>query len=354
MSNSKADLMKTTALTCAALAGLWLAACSAPDAPPQAAPEAAPETSAGQGADPAPVVSQDAPRAAAALPEPLIASVAPEGQIIPDVLRCLRDQGAAYISAHRGGWEPGYPENALETIAHTLARGPMIVEMDLRRTADGVIIVLHDDTLERTTTGEGAVSAMSFADLADVRLVDQAGAVTDFAIPTLADVLDWARGRAFVQLDVKSTVPVEEVVAAVVEADAIAYAAVIVYTADDAIRAAQADPRVAISVEIQDQDRLDTLMAAGVAPERLMAWTGVHRAPVPDIWDVLHEADIPVAFGALWYIDADVRESGDASIYRDIAEGGVVVIATDIHWTAYDALMERQDTLGAFRACMAR
>lgn len=310
MSNSKADLMKTIALTCAALAGLWLAACSAPDAAPQAAPEPAPETSAGEGADLAPAASSDAQAPAGALPEPLIASVAPEGQIIPDVLRCLRDQGAAYISAHRGGWEPGYPENALETFANTLARGPMILEMDLRRTADGVIIILHDETLERTSTGEGAVSDMNFADLADVRLVDQAGAVTDFAIPTLTDVLDWARGRAFVQLDVKSTVPVEEVVAAVVEADAISYAAVIVYTAEDAIRAAQADPRVAISVEIQDQDRLDALMAAGVAPERLMAWTGVHRAPVAEIWDMLHAADIPVAFGALWYIGGMCARAG--------------------------------------------
>ena len=82
-----------------------------------------------------------------------------------------------------------------------------------------------------------------------------------------------------------------------------------------------------------------------------MAWTGVHAAPVPDTWDMLHAIDIPAAFGALWYIDNEVRESGDASIYRDIADGGVVVIATDIHWTAYDALTERQDTLGAFRRC---
>ncbi|WBQ11942.1 glycerophosphodiester phosphodiesterase family protein [Hyphomonadaceae bacterium BL14] len=329
--------MKTILQASAAFSCLWLAACSAPEGAPGMAP-APPAT---------------AQPARAALPEPLIPAVTPDGQIIPDVLRCLHSQGAALISAHRGGWGPGYPENAIETAAYTLSRGPMILEIDVRRTADGVIIALHDDTLERTTNGAGAVSEMDFADLADVRLVDQDGAVTDFAIPALEEVLDWARGRAFVQLDVKSSVPVEEVAAAVVEADAIGYAAVIVYSAEEAIRAAGVDPRVAISVEVQDQDRLDTLMAAGVAPERLMAWTGVHRAPVPDIWDMLHAADIPVAFGALWYIDADVRESGDVSIYRDIADGGVVVIATDIHWTAYEALSERQDTLAAFRACTA-
>ncbi len=320
----------------AALAGVWLAACSQPDATtPGPAPGG--ETAASNGA----------------LPEPLVPAVAPDGQIVPDVLRCLREEGVAMISAHRGGIEPGYPENAIETFANTLARGPMILEIDLRRTADGVIIAMHDDTLERTTTGEGAVEDMTFAELADLRLVDQTGAVTEFSIPALSEILDWARGRAFVQLDVKTSVPIDDVVTVVAEADAIAYAAVVAYTAEDAILAAETDPRVAISVEIQDQDRLDTLLAAGVGPERLMAWTGVHRAPIPDVWDMLHEADIPVAFGALWYIDAEVRESGDASIYRYIADGGVVVIATDIHWTAYDALTGRQDTLGAFRDCIA-
>lgn len=346
--------MKTTLMASAAFTCLWLAACSAPQDAPQAPPPSEPGAASPGAAASAPdVPSSPEQSVSAALPEPLIPAVAPEGQIIPDVLRCLHDQGAALISAHRGGWGPGYPENAIETAAHTLSRGPMILEIDVRQTADGVIIALHDDTLERTTTGEGVVSEMNFADLADVRLVDEDGAVTGFAIPALEEVLDWARGRAFVQLDVKSTVPVEEVAAAVVAADAMGYAAVIVYTGEEAIRAAGVDPRVAISVEIQDRERLDALMAAGVAPQRLMAWTGVHRAPVPDIWDMLHAADIPVAFGALWYIDADVRASGDASIYREIADGGVAVIATDIHWTAYEALSERQDTIAAFRACTA-
>lgn len=319
------------------LASLWLAGCTSLAAP-------SPGLTA---------IGEAREKATAALPEPLVSAMPPEGQTIPDVLRCLRGQNATIVSAHRGGWGPGYPENAIETFAHTLARGPMILEVDIRRTADGVIIALHDDTLERTTTGEGAVSAMQFAELVNVRLIDEAGTVTDFGIPTLADVLVWARGRAFVQLDVKATVPIEEVVAAVVKADAISYAAVIVYSAEHAIRAAQTDPRVAISVEIQDKNRLDTLIAAGIQPRRLMAWTGVHRAPIPEVWDLLHAADIPVAFGALWYIDADVRESGDASIYREIADGRVVVIATDIHWTAYDALRERQDTVAAFQHCTA-
>ena len=287
------------------------------------------------------------------LPEPLVAADVPVGKIVPDVLRCLRDRNTTLVSAHRGGWGPGYPENAIETLAHTLSRGPLIIEIDIRRTADGVLVVLHDDTLERTTTGTGAVSELMMEEISNLQLVDTEGTVTDFRIPLLSEVLEWARGRALLQLDVKSSVPVEEVVAAVAEHDAIGYSAVVSYTLEDALRAAAANPRVALSIEITDRERLEALIAAGVAPGRIMAWSGVHPAPVPDIWAMLREADIPVAFGALWYIDTAVLETGDASIYSEIADGGVAVIATDLHWTAYDGLATRQDTLAAYRACLS-
>lgn len=287
------------------------------------------------------------------LPEPLVPAVVTEGQRTTDVLRCLRDRDATIISAHRAGVEPGFPENAIESAANTLAQGPLILELDLRRTADGVIVLMHDETLDRTTTGTGDISEMSFADLAAFQLVDNEGEVTPYRIPSLSEVLNWARGRALVQLDVKRTVPVEEVVAAIVENDAVAYSAVITYTLEDALRAAAADENVVISIEITDQERLDALLEAGVDRSRLMAWTGVHREPVPEIWDLVTAADIPVAFGALWYIDRDVLESGDTSIYREIADGGVTVIASDLHWTVYGALEERQDSVAAFRACTA-
>ncbi|KPP81545.1 MAG: glycerophosphoryl diester phosphodiesterase [Oceanicaulis sp. HLUCCA04] len=296
----------------------------------------------------------EAVQAETSLPEPLVPAMVAEGQRTTDVLRCLRDRDATIVSAHRGGVEPGFPENAIESAANTLAQGPLILELDLRRTADGVIVLMHDETLDRTTTGTGDISQMSFADLAQFQLVDNEGEVTPYRIPSLSEVLNWARGRALVQLDVKRTVPVEEVVASIVENDAVAYSAVITYTLEDALRAAAADENVIISIEITDQERLDALQAAGVDRSRLMAWTGVHREPVPEIWDLVAAADIPVAFGALWYIDSAVLESGDTSIYREIADGGVTVIASDLHWTAYEALEERQDTVAAFQACTAR
>ncbi|MCC5982504.1 MAG: glycerophosphodiester phosphodiesterase family protein [Oceanicaulis sp.] len=293
------------------------------------------------------------PAASSVLPEPLLPAIAPEGQRIPDVLRCLMDRGVTLISAHRGGVEPGFPEHAVETFANTLAGGPMLLEMDVRRTADGVLVMMHDESLERTTTGTGNISDLTFAELSGLQLVDNEGEVTPYRIPSLSEVLNWARGRAFVQLDLKRTVDVEELVGAIRANDAVSYSMVITYTLEDALRAAESDEDVVISIQIRDQERLDALMEAGVDPARLIGWSGVHREPEPEVWNRLIEAGIPPIAGTLWHIDGEVEASGDASVFQTFAEGGVAAIATDLHWTAYRALEERQDTVGAFRACTA-
>ncbi|WP_439633082.1 glycerophosphodiester phosphodiesterase family protein [Glycocaulis sp.] len=291
--------------------------------------------------------------APATLPEPLVAAVAPEGQFIPDVLRCLMEREVTLVSAHRGGVEPGYPEHAIETFANTLSGGPMLLEMDVRRTADGVLVMMHDESLDRTTNGTGNISELTFAELSAFQLVDNEGELTPYRIPSLSEVLSWARGRAFVQLDLKRTVPVEELVEAILANDALSYAMVITYEAEDALRAAAVSDDVVISIQLTDPERLGALTAAGVDPARLIGWAGVQRELDPSVWAHLLEAGIPPVAGTLWHIDSAVLESGDTSIYAGFADAGVAMIATDLHWTAYEALEERQDTVAAFRACTA-
>lgn len=73
--------------------------------------------------------------------------------------------GAPYVIAHRGG--AGLrPENTTVAFSHAHAIGADVLEMDVRLSADGVPVVIHDDTVDRTTDGEGAVATMSAAELA--------------------------------------------------------------------------------------------------------------------------------------------------------------------------------------------
>lgn len=93
------------------------------------------------------------------------------------------------FAAHRGGallW----PENSMLAYRNALALGADFLETDVHLTADGHLVVLHDPTLDRTTTGRGPVRALSLADLADARLKAADGAVTGERIPTLAELLD--------------------------------------------------------------------------------------------------------------------------------------------------------------------
>ena len=110
---------------------------------------------------------------------------------------------AIRIAAHRGGallW----PENGLTAFRNALALGADLLEVDVHLTADGEVVVIHDATLERTTTATGPVVAVQLADLASARLRERDGTVTTDGVPTLAQVLDLVQpARADLLLEIK-------------------------------------------------------------------------------------------------------------------------------------------------------
>lgn len=110
---------------------------------------------------------------------------------------------APRIAAHRGGAHL-WPENSLLAFRNALALGADLLELDVHLSADGEVIVLHDPTLARTTTGRGAVRDLRLADLAPLRLLARDGSVTEEPVPTLAQLLDLLRpARAELLLEIK-------------------------------------------------------------------------------------------------------------------------------------------------------
>ena len=77
---------------------------------------------------------------------------------LPEFFDCVRETGGLLIASHRAGPAPGYPENALETLQYATSQGMLIHEIDVAESRDGVLFLLHDRTLGRTTTGDGAVA----------------------------------------------------------------------------------------------------------------------------------------------------------------------------------------------------
>ena len=112
------------------------------------------------------------------------------------------------VVAHRAGWkEKGQvvrAENSKAAIDNAVAIGVEMVELDVRRSKDGVLVVMHDETLNRTTTCRGPVSSLTLAALRACRLiVEGTGIVTDETVPTLSDMLAHSRGRILVNIDNK-------------------------------------------------------------------------------------------------------------------------------------------------------
>src|SRR5918996_4257412 len=128
---------------------------------------------------------------------------------------CLRETGRTIVAAHRGGPGPGFPENAISTLENTLRQGPAVLEIDIARTRDGVLVLMRDETVDRTTTGTGRVSNLTLSQLQALRLKDRDGLALDVGVPTLREVLDWAAGRTVLELDVNNGVPFAEVIAEV-------------------------------------------------------------------------------------------------------------------------------------------
>jgi glycerophosphoryl diester phosphodiesterase len=110
------------------------------------------------------------------------------------------------VIAHRGD-SAHRPENTLASFAGALEVGATVVELDVQLTTDGHVIVLHDPTLDRTTTGRGDVRGLT---LAEVRAVS-AGYPERFGtayagerVPTLAEALGLLRGRARALVEIKA------------------------------------------------------------------------------------------------------------------------------------------------------
>lgn len=119
----------------------------------------------------------------------------------------LLNPKAVIVVAHRGCWSDQIPENSALAIENCQRLGVDMVEIDTRVTRDGVAVVFHDRSLERTTNGSGGISELTWDDLRSLRLRKGKGgfdqALTNESIPRLADVLSDSKGDILFNIDVK-------------------------------------------------------------------------------------------------------------------------------------------------------
>jgi glycerophosphoryl diester phosphodiesterase len=153
------------------------------------------------------------------------------------------------VIAHRGVAAEA-PENTLPAIAKAIELGCAMAEIDVRYAADGELVLVHDETLDRTTDGSGRVGAKTLAELRRLDAGASAGAAfRGTRIPTLEEAVKLARGRIQLYLDLKERDP-RPVVAAVekLEARSIVFYRPYTYTALQQILAASPSSRVLVDL----------------------------------------------------------------------------------------------------------
>jgi glycerophosphoryl diester phosphodiesterase len=244
------------------------------------------------------------------------------------------------ISAHRGGGDyRGYPENCIESFNWLARQMPVIIECDISMTRDSVLLMMHDDSYDRTTTGRGRVADSSYAYSRQLLLKDNAGNLTAYRVPTLAEVLQWGRNKVAFTLDVKRGVPYEKVVSLVQQYQAHRYAAIITYNANDAAKVHRLDSNLMISVTIRNREEYDRHHALGIPDHRMVAFVGT-REPDAAFLQWLHNKGIRCILGTLGNLDKMAAARGD-SLYQKWYGMGADIMSTDRPLEAWKALKGR-------------
>lgn len=110
------------------------------------------------------------------------------------------DSQKVLVVSHRGDWRNA-PENSLQAFRNCLNMNVDMIEIDLKQTKDGHLVLMHDETIDRTTNGKGRPSDYTLEELRQFRLINGLGRVTDHVIPTLEEVLNLCKGKILINID---------------------------------------------------------------------------------------------------------------------------------------------------------
>ncbi len=231
------------------------------------------------------------------------------------------------VAAHRGGPMAGYPENAISTFQHSLSSAPCLIECDVRKTSDGHLILMHDDSLHRTTTGTGRVSEYTLSQLKILQLKDPLGKITEYRIPTLVEAVEWARDKAILELDIKGNIEPSEIFSRMSSLDALAFTVVITYTNDQVTEYMKVHPELMISASAHTVEGVHRILNTGIDTRRLLVFTGVTE-PDTAVYSLLHQLGIRAILGTMHNIDRAAEKRG-VGVYMEVLERGADILATD-------------------------
>ncbi len=234
------------------------------------------------------------------------------------------------ISGHRGAKEYlNYPENCLETFQYLRSKIDCIIECDVAETKDGVLVMMHDQSIDRTTNGTGEIENKTYDEIKDLQLKDFEGNLTDYKIPTFEAILKWAKeSNTILSVDKKKSVALANIIDAIERQNAEPNCMMISYSLNMSKEIYDLAPELMQSVSIRNMDELRRWEKNKIPPpDKTIAFTGTRQSPKV-LYDEIHKYGISCIFGTLGNIDNQAVKRGP-KIYKDLIEKGVDIIATD-------------------------
>lgn len=234
-----------------------------------------------------------------------------------------------FVSAHRGGSGiKGYPENCIETLEYLFKNGIQIFEIDIAETKDRNLVLMHDNSLQRTSTGRQDVNQIGINQLKEYFLVDDFGEKTTFKIPTFKEALKWGKNKPiYFMVDIKKGVDYNDIVREIKEVGMQNQVVLVTYTVGQAKKMHQLAPDMLLSVSMRNEQEFNDMMKSGIEKDKMVAFTGTRRND-QSLLDKIHQENILVIFGTLGNLDKS-SAAKNGQLYRDLEQDGVDIFATD-------------------------
>lgn len=199
------------------------------------------------------------------------------------------------VSAHRGGYYLSYPENSLSLFRYVLAQNPgrpVMFEIDIREDKDGKLWLMHDNTLERTTTGKGLMNKTSSKKIQALKLKDQSSQITKEPVTDFDSLLTIVReNQVYLMLDIKSP-SMEKVVNKLKATGLEDKCLILTFTPENTLKAMQLTDKSMVAALVSDEAEWKNLKALENFHKRLVIYV-TEKTPA-DLITQLNSSGFPI------------------------------------------------------------
>ncbi len=214
-----------------------------------------------------------------------------------------RDVLKPLLMVHRGRLGDSMPENAISSFDKVYELSDaLLIEFDVRMTKDSVHVLLHDSTLDRTTTGEGVLSEKKYESIKELNLITNIGDTTTSHIPKYSEAIRWSKNKNFVCIDAKPGCDLKEIVAQITESGILDSSMVICYSIADAMRYYDLSPDIILAIGFNSWDDLNKIKKSKIPFQNLVALTP-HSLQDERFYKEIRKLQIPMIYGTFGTLD---------------------------------------------------